>query len=67
MPNTCIYRIDYRYRSSLSLAFDADHATAYVEAPENIWRDQLESMCCGKIEGFSSLNSFSKVNLIKLT
>jgi hypothetical protein len=66
MPNTCIYKIDYRYRSSLSLAFDADHATAYVEAPENVWRDQLESMCYKKIDGFSSLNSFSRINPIKL-
>lgn len=66
MPNTCIYKIDFRRRSRLSLAFDADHAIAYVEAPENVWRDQLESMCYGKIEGFSSLNSFSRVNPIKL-
>ena len=66
MPNTCIYKIDYRYRSSLSLAFDVNHATVYVEAPENILRDQLESMCREKIDGFSSLNSFRRVNPIKL-
>ena len=66
MPNTCIYKIDYRYRSSLSLAFDCNHLTAYVEAPENVWCDQLESMCRGKIAGFSSLNSFRAIGVRKL-
>ena len=66
MPETCIYRIDYRYHSSLSMSFDEPHMVDYVEAPRNIWRDQLETLCRGKIPGFNSLNSFSRVNPIKL-
>ncbi len=66
MPETCIYKIDYQYHSSFSLGFDESHMIDYVEAPKNIWRDQLETLCHRHIPGFFSLNSFHAIGVRKL-
>ena len=66
MPETCIYKLDYQYHSSSSLAWDEMHATEIVEAPKNIGFRELETLCRQKIPGFWSLNNFKEVNVWKL-
>lgn len=58
-----IYKVDYQYRSSCSLAFDRMHAIAYVEAPANAWSWDLRKMFEAK---FGIVNSFEKINVVQL-
>ena len=63
---TCIYRVIYTYHSHLSFAFNDSRAVVYVEARKDIWRDELERLCCQKFDRFWRLNSFEKIYVTKL-
>lgn len=66
MKKTALYMIDYEYHSNSSFAFDEMHRTAIVEAPENVTIQKLRNLCYAKIPGCFTVNSYRRVDVIKL-
>lgn len=66
---TCIYKVDYCYRSSVFMSFDNDHAVAYVETTPEIARDKSKLdllMSKSGIEGICGINSVKEISVKKL-
>lgn len=66
MEKTALYMIDYEYHGRSSFAFDRMHQIDIVEAPENITDNKFRNLCYAKIPGCFAVNSYRKVNVIKL-
>lgn len=67
MGSTCIYEVDFVYHSCVSRKSDNQHAKTLVEAPEDIFKSELENLCKAKFpSSFSKLNSFKKAMIHKL-
>ena len=58
-----IYKVDYKSQCDWSMAFDRMHAIAYVEASKDIWPWDLRKKLEDK---FGIVNSFAKINVLKL-
>ena len=64
---TCIYEVNYNYRSRVSMAFDNAHAIVHVKAPKNITRRELETLLFKKDNGIIFINKFYPISIIDLT
>lgn len=64
---TCVYRVDYVCHCSWSMAFDSQHAIAYVEAPAEIFPWDMEKLMRKKFDQCWKVNSFKKINIVKLS
>ena len=61
----CLYRVEFRRRSSWSMAFDSN-SVVYVEMPKGMCRDELEKKLYEKIDGFQYIIEVQPINIIRI-